>query len=804
VRAGKRDFAAAGTLGRHSRAVATLLAFLPTIWLCTHPAAGQAKTTRLTSVADALVRSDRPNTNYGRKHSLSVSRSPLQRAYLRFNLRASTNVTRAVLRLYAFGGDERPAIQVRAVRSANWNERTITFAKRPPVGALVRSARRYRHGQWIAIDVTSAVERGGPVAFALTSSSRGHLFLTSRESGHKPQLLVTSQPLPPEFALPPTAPYPGNPKRPVDSSPAPPSSPPPDPPPPPPPPPPPVDEQPGFPIRAAFYYPSFPEAWTKNGMNPYTHFNPTLGFYSSDDTALIRKHLDLLEYANVQAGISSWWGTATNEDNRLALLLDETVGTGSRFRWAPYYEKESVGDPSSDEIESDLGYLKAAYGGHTAYLRVDGKPVIFVHADASDGCGMADRWQQANASQGFYVVLEAFPGSESCSSQPSSWRESAPDSAAQHLAGYSYSISPGFWKADESSARLGRDAARWGQNIRDMVASAEPWQLITTFNGWGEGTSVEPASEWASCETCTGIYLNYLHRDGTPPGANDPVVAAAGDVSCSPASGSFNGGNGTASSCRQVYTSDLLVGANLAAVLLLGDSQYEDGALSDFEASYDLSWGRVKSITYPAVGNHEYNTPGAAGYFDYFNGVGNQTGRAGDRGTGYYSFDIGSWHLISLNSNCGEIGGCGVGSPEEAWLRADLAAHPTRCTLAYWHHPRYSSGTYSDNAAFQALWQALQDYGAELVLSGHDHNYQRYAPQSGPGVADANGIRQFVVGTGGKVHYPVVPDPVPNREAANGDTFGVLKLTLHTNAYDWQFQPEAGGSYTDSGSATCH
>jgi acid phosphatase type 7 len=165
---------------------------------------------------------------------------------------------------------------------------------------------------------------------------------------------------------------------------------------------------------------------------------------------------------------------------------------------------------------------------------------------------------------------------------------------------------------------------------------------------------------------------------------------------------------------------------------------------------------------------------------------------------------VGAWHLIALNSNCWAVGGCEAGSPQEQWLRADLAAHSNRCTLAYWHHPRFSAGTYADNSSFEPFWQALQDHGAEVVLNAHDHNYQRYAPRTPAGVADPNGVREFVVGTGGKVHYTVDAGPVSNREAANGDTYGVLKLTLHAARYDWRFEPEAGSSFTDSGSASCH
>ena len=161
-----------------------------------------------------------------------------------------------------------------------------------------------------------------------------------------------------------------------------------------------------------------------------------------------------------------------------------------------------------------------------------------------------------------------------------------------------------------------------------------------------------------------------------------------------------------------------------AAVLLLGDIQYEDGAYSKFLASYDPSWGRVKSITKPAPGNHEYQSGSAADYYRYFGAA------AGDPAKGYYSYDLGGWHLVALNSNCSFVGGCGAGSPQEQWLRADLAAHPASCTLAYWHHPRFSSGAHGSDATYTAFWQALYDANAEVVLVGHDHDYERFAPQT--------------------------------------------------------------------------
>jgi hypothetical protein len=289
--------------------------------------------------------------------------------------------------------------------------------------------------------------------------------------------------------------------------------------------------------------------------------------------------------------------------------------------------------------------------------------------------------------------------------------------------------------------------------------------------------------------------------------AADPVVGAAGDIACDPADPNFNGGAGTASACHMRAVSDLLLQSHLTAVLGLGDEQYECAGLSAFASSYDPTWGRLKSITYPAPGNHEYQTSGgtncdaagnAAGYYTYFGSA------AGDPSKGYYSFDLGTWHLIALNASCAKVGGCGAGSPEEIWLKNDLATHTNRCTLAFWHNPRYSSGGVGNDSTFSPFWQDLYNANAELALVGHDHEYERFAPQNASsGLDTARGIREFVVGTGGKTHTNFATIRA-NSEVRNNDTFGFLKLTLHPSSYDWQFVPEPGKTFADSGSTACH
>lgn len=233
-------------------------------------------------------------------------------------------------------------------------------------------------------------------------------------------------------------------------------------------------------------------------------------------------------------------------------------------------------------------------------------------------------------------------------------------------------------------------------------------------------------------------------------------------------------------------------------VMAIGDLAYPDGTKENF-VCYDRTWGRFKERTRPAVGNHEFHSAGAADYFRYFGSA------AGDPNDGFYSYELAAWHIVVLNSQCKEVGGCQAGSRQEKWLRADLAAHPTACTLAYFHIPLFSSGAaHGNDLEIKPLWQALYAGNADVVVNGHDHDYERFAPQTPDGLADAKrGIREFVAGTGGKNQRPFA-DRLPNTEVRNNDAFGVLKLTLHSNSYDWQFIPVAGKSFTDSGTGVCH
>jgi Calcineurin-like phosphoesterase len=291
-------------------------------------------------------------------------------------------------------------------------------------------------------------------------------------------------------------------------------------------------------------------------------------------------------------------------------------------------------------------------------------------------------------------------------------------------------------------------------------------------------------------------------RAPRPPLASQPsdaTIVAAGDIACDPANALFNDGGGAGQYCRAAAVARVIRAADPDGVLALGDEQYDTGLLRSFRRSYDLSWGRERFRTYPVPGNHEYEASRhAEGYFDYYGS------RAGPNRHGWYAVTLGAWRLIALNSNCMSVG-CRGGSPQYRWLRDQLRDRPAACTLAFMHHPLVSSGPHGDDEmGARPLWRLLYAFGVDVALVGHDHIYERFAPVDPRGVKDkAYGVREFVVGTGGAMHYGI--DEVHRYSQVHNTTaFGVLRLTLRRGAYDWKFLPAAGATFTDGGTGRCH
>jgi hypothetical protein len=450
------------------------------------PAPSPPRTFTYPPIADAYVGADAPSTSFGTDPSLRVAATPERRSYLRFSVTGlGLAPTKATLRLQASQatGD----FAVRRVGDTAWTE-AITYESAPPVtvGAADPAAPAAAAG-WVDVDVTPFVSGNGPVSLALTTTSATETVLASRErgGGFAPQLIVQTPSVAPDGSL-------------------------------------------AWPISATFYYPWFPDGWNQQGYNCglappagspatpsgcFTWYTPSAGFYSLDGSAgdaTIDAHVRALQAAGQEAAIASWWGVGTPTDSRISRLLSRTRALASPLKWALYYEQEGYGNPTVAEIQSDLAYIANTkrYSSNSAYLRVGGAPVLFVYTADDVDCSVGQRWQTANQSFGFHLVFKVFWGYWNCG-LGADWHQYGPAVPEDDQKGFSFSISPGFWKAGEAAPRLARDLARWTANIAHMRAANVHWRLVTSFNEWGEGTSIESANEWAT-PSRYGAYLDAL------------------------------------------------------------------------------------------------------------------------------------------------------------------------------------------------------------------------------------------------------------------------------------------------------
>jgi hypothetical protein len=749
---------------------------------------------------------------------------------LRFDVSGiNGTVTNVSLRIYA-NSFSSSGFSIHKVANNSWQETQITFDNAPNPGTQVGTSHSFSSHAWVNTDVSSLLNSDGTVSVVLVGINQTAVNLASREDPHHaPQLLVevASPPAPTETQTSPPNPTATTTSAPTATSTTPPNSTatntalptatsttlpnptatsttPPNPtatqP---------GNTQPGFPIRAAFLYPWFPEAWSQQGYDPFTNYTPSLGFYDSGSVSVIHNHIAAMTYGNIDAAILSWWGQGSRTDQRVATILGTTPGSSNPgFRWTLYYENESQGDPTVSQIQNDLQYIQSHYGSDPSFLRVNGKFVLFVYADAADGCGMADRWVQADNALGHpaYIVLKVFSGYRNCASQPNSWHQYSPAVATDEQRGFSYAISPGFWKKGEAP-RLVRNLTTWASNVRSMVASGDPWQLVTTYNEWGEGTSVESAVEWASASGF-GQYLDVLHDNGngTPPSPTATPTRTATQPNPSPTptrtttppnptptrTGTPPSPSPTPTNTPTpqpgndpilFFTSDLVSGSSVsraqAVVNLIqnlmrqhpgtqmlvasaGDNEQENNPMiSNYQSYFGTTYGTFvdQGIFMQVRGNHDiqsvgpytdfdgtYHSSGAA-YWDYFGPDAHMFNIEGQKLTDY-SYDLGTWHIIGLDQLNGSVNNATLD-----FLTADLAQHSdSTCQLVYWHVPTYSSGAaHGDSTGLKPLNQAEFNAGVDIQLNGHDHDYQRFFPINPNGVRDdANGITTFVAGIGGQ------------------------------------------------------
>lgn len=604
------------------------------------------------------------------------------------------------------------------------------------------------------------------------------------------------------------------------------------------------------PMTAMFYY-------DDSFRHATDHYHPAASGFDSDNPTDVAHQMAGMRDAGMQAVIASWWGQGQHgELTRFPILRATASHAGLGL--IPYYEPEGQANQTFMQIQADLAYLAPL-----ATVHIGGKPVIFVYNARGDtsNCATVTKWKTATVGfTSWYVNMKVFGGFAACPDQPSSWHQYGPaERESVHLP-WSFNISPGFWHYQETTPRRLRDPAIWAQNVAHMKASGAQWKLVTSWNEWGEATSVEPSASWQS-GSGWGTYVDELHRqlvDGVNPGptpspsgsTSSPTPSPSGSTSGSPSPtpsttsptpspststssspsptpgptspspsptptgpsvtvmavgdivGQGSSGYGSSSNADG-YTAELLTRYSPNAILTLGDNQYESGSLSQYTAGWGRStcagpgncdaWGQHLGVMHPVPGNHEYGTSNAGGYRLYFGLL--------SSGPLYYSYNVGSWHFIALDSNVS----MGATSAQAVWLLSDLATNNGKPTIVYYHHPTYSSGEHGNTGGQSGVVNIMAaDRDVQIVLNGHDHDYERFRPMGTNGPV-LDGIRFFVVGTGGKSHY-CANSAEAGSQMFNCDTYGALRLTLSPTGYSWQFHNinevgASGNTFTDAGSS---
>ncbi|HEU0023678.1 MAG TPA: DNRLRE domain-containing protein [Thermoleophilaceae bacterium] len=764
-----------------------------------------AVTQDVTPVADAHVRSDARRTNFGGLSELWADSSPTTRAYLRFQVTGvDSTVSRAQLRVYATAGHA-TGFQVRKVTSTTWSESSITYSNAPSVSSTVTaSSGALTGGSFKTVDVTSLISGNGTYSLALTTTSSSNLVLASRESGaNAPRLTVEhGDTTAPETTLT------GGPSGSVAST------------------------------SASFTFSSSEAGSTfQCSLDSTTAYGACsspkayTGLAAGSHTFRVRA-IDAAGNVDATPATRSWTVQAGD-----TAAPDTTIDSGPSGTY-----RSGSADFSLSASESGATFQCRIDGG--TFSPCDAAPTFHVangrhelEVRAVDAAGNADPspasrswWADALLQNGNFETPLAGWATQGGGYAVAGWKSSI--GALSTVNGGIAGAKAGRVTASAAGS-LATNASPWPINstkagtvytaqgsvrsetpgktvclrLREYYEGAQvgsAQQCVATMASWRQFATVQYTTarngselDFLVYQTTTAAAGDSFDLDGlslsdgspaqvapVPAASGDPVLLAAGDVaSC------WSSGDESVSRLL-----DTLPGT----IAIPGDTEQNHGYPEEFDGCYDPSWGRHKARTRPAVGDHEYGTAGAAGYFDYFGSS------AGPPGKGWYSYDLGTWHIVVLNSNCDAVGGCGPGSEQYQWLQQDLQANAGDCIGAYWHHPRFSAGgTHGNKSNGQPFWELLYQHRAEWVLGGNDHNYQRFAPQTPAGELDRErGIRQFVVGEGGTMHYPL-GTPQANTEVQNTGTFGVLKLTLRGSSYDWRFMAQDGKSFTDSGSTAC-
>ena len=782
--------------------VAVVLALL---WPSAAPPVTRAlDTVTFIASADAQVNEGRPTSNYGPVTTLRVrDASNDWRSFVQFTVVGLTGAPNtATLRLWVT--DASPDGGTVSTTDNGWSESGITWATAPAIGSTIGELGSAASGTWVEVDVTTAIGGNGTVSFVIASGNGNSVVYSSREGDQAPQLVLVTGSVPPP---PPPAPVADFTASPTSGT---------------------------APLTVAFTDASTntPTSWAwdfdGDGSTDSTVQNPsftyaTVGSYSVTLTATNAggshsvTRTDLISVGSVppppppvdtitliptgdayvnEGRPSSNYGSATTLRVRLAseryaslirfdvtglsgpptaatlrlFVVDYSPSGGRVGITATTWSEGSVTWSNHPPIGASLAELGPAETG--TWMEVDVTPAI-----------------TGNGPVAFY--LEGIDGNSVLYSS----REGV--QPAQLILGTGSGPPPPAPVASFTAAPTSGSAPLEVAFTDTSTNGPTAWAWDFDGDSTIDATSQNPSFTYASAGTYS-VTLTVGNAGGTdsttrtnlisvspppPPPAGSAVLVGAGDIA-------------RCTSTKDEETAEL-INAIQGTVFTAGDNVYDVGSAAEFANCYDPSWGQFKARTRPTAGNHDYDTAGAAGYFGYFGSA------AGDPSTGYYSYDVGAWHIVSLNSECSEVS-CSATSAQVAWLKADLAAHPTQCTMAIFHRPLFSSSTTTGYASARPLWQALYDADADVVVNGHAHIYERFAPQTPDGVIDSNrGIRQFTVGTGG-ASLAGIGTIHPNSQVRSNTSHGVMKFTLHASGYDWQFVPVPGDTLQDSGSETCH
>jgi hypothetical protein len=839
--------------------------------LAVGPPAALAAPVALAPTADTFVDASLPGANYGSNVKLRTDGSPTVRSYLRFDVTGwSPGSSTATLRLMPTSSLA-TGLDVTRVASTTWSETSTTFANAPPLGSSIATTTPPRAGTWLAVDVTAAIAGNGPVSLGVASASTTAEALASREAGAAtaPQLVIDTtgaDVTPPAPAL--TAPadgatvsastptfsgiagtasgdestvavliWPGTdtsgpPQQSLAAAALAGGS---------------FSVAPSSPLADGPYSVAVEQRDASGNVGRSATRTFTVDTSSPPPppatlTPVADSYVDASQ-PGANFGTSAKLRTDGSPVVRSYLRFDVTG-------WSPGTSKATLRLVPTSSITTGLTVARVASTswGETAITAANapapgaavattappraGVPLTVDVTAAIDGNGPTSLALSSNDS-----AAEALASRESGANSPQLILESTdegPDVTAPVVS--LTRPAAGSTTSDATPTLAGRAGTTAGDSssVRVRVwpgsdTNGAPAADLTTTRAGDGSFSVDvpdalpdgPYTARADQEDAAGnVGTSTAVAFTVSQAAADPTIAAAGDIACAP-------GTSGGTSCRQVATSDLLLQLGPQAVLALGDTQYESGEYPNYLSMFEPSWGRVKDDLHPVIGNHEYGTSTnsgcdvniagdprsyACGYFDYFNGKGNLGGRGGQRGQGYYAFDVGEWRIYALNSNCGRSGApsCAESGAMVQWLRADLAANPRACQVMFMHHPMFSSDTRNyDTAGYRAtmrpMWDAFDQAGGDVVLAGHSHFYERFAPMTPAGVLDmSGGIQQFIVGTGGRNLQPPGPNTEPNRVVQSSAAFGVLEMELHPGSYDWRFRPIAGQTFTDAGQRDCH